>query len=310
MEVVCPACSARFQVPESVKTFTCPYCGLVFGERVEEDHYFFPATREEPYSILLNFLRRQFGIPSDIASSSSLRIKNLHYVPVYFYFLYGRMIGRCGGRGWTKAEEATYEGLVASGSFRDILEDYPFPVRGKKFFKKEIMNIGFYHQPEFSENEAANYVKTRFYRKLENELSKTCRNLTEVRVEELKMDFRGLIHYPIYYLEYLYDRERYSAYIDGVDGKIISAEYPIKLQTKTLQMTISSLLLTFGVFLGLVFSLAVGNPLPFVFSITPAIASSTPLLGRSITKKVKSSEVKIAQEESKPLTAYLRKFLM
>ncbi len=309
MEIVCPGCSARFQVPESVRTFTCPYCGLVFGERVVEDHYYFPVIKEEPYTMLLNFLRRQFGIPSDIVSNSTLKTKYLYYVPVYFYYLYGRMIGRCGGRGWTESEEAAYKGLVASRNFRDIFEDYPFPVRGKKFFRKEIMNIGFYQQPEFPEDEARNYVKAYLHKILEDELFRECKNLKEVSVEELRVDFRGLIHYPIYYLEYLYDDQTYSAYLDGVDGKIISAEYPIKLQTKTLQMIIGSLLLTCSIVFGLALSLIVGNPLPFIFSIVPAISSSTPLLTRSLTKKVISSEVKIIQEESRPFTKYLKKFL-
>ncbi len=309
MEVECPGCSAKFQVPQSLKTFTCPYCGLVFGERAREDHYYFPVMKIEPYAILLNFLRRQFGIPSDIASSSSLQVRQLHYIPVYFYYLHGRMIGRCDGKGWTEAEETVYRGVVASRFFRNILEDYPFPVRGKKFFRKEIMNMGVYHNPEFSELDARNSIEDMLYRMLNDELSRGCKNVSETRVEELKIDFRGLIHYPVYYIEYLYNREKYSAYIDGVDGKIISAEYPIKLQTKTLQITISSTLLMLGAFLGLALSFMLGSPLPFIFSIIPAIGSSIPLLRRSLTKKVKSSEIKIIQEESRPLTAYIKKFL-
>lgn len=309
MEVVCPECNARFHVPETVKTFTCPYCGLVFGEKAGEDHYYFPTMKEEPYGVLLNFLKRQFGIPLDIASSSSLRSRELHYVPVYFYYLYGRMIGRCGGRGWISAEELAYKGLVASRAFRELLEDYPFPIRGKRFFRREIMNIGFYHQPEFSEVDARNYVENMLYRMLEEELSRECKKVGEVRVEELKIDFRGLIHYPIYYLEYLYRGEKYSAFIDGVDGKIISAEYPIKIRTKTLQIAISSTLLMLGLLLGFSLSIILGNPLPFIFSIIPAITSSIPLLGRSLTKKIRSSEVKSIIEESKPFETYIRKFI-
>jgi hypothetical protein len=309
MEVECPGCSAKFRAPQSVKTFTCPYCGLVFGERAREDHYYFPIMNNEPYALLLNFLRRQFGIPSDIASSSSLHVRQLHYVPVYFYYLYGRMIGRCSGKGWTEAEEAVYRGVVASRFFRDILEDYPFPVRGKKFFREEIMNMGVYHSPEFSELDARNYVENMLYRMLKDELSRECKNVSEIRVEELKIDFRGLIHYPIYCIEYSYNRGKYTAYIDGVDGKVISAEYPIKLQTKTLQITVSLTLLMLGAFLGLSLSFMLWNPVPFIFSMIPAIGSSIPLLRRSLTKKVKSSEVKMILEEPRPLTAYIRKFL-
>ncbi len=307
MGVVCPDCGARFQFPESVKMFTCPYCGLVFGERVEEDHYYFPLMDMDPYTILLDFLRRQFGIPSDITSSSSLRMRQLHYIPVYFYYLYGRAVGQCGSAGWTRAEEGRYIGIVASRNFKNILMEYPFPVRGRKFFRKEIMSMGNYHQPEFSEEDARRYAENLLRNMLLNELRRQCSNISEVKTEEMKVAFRGLVHYPIYQLEYVYDGVRYSSYIDGVDGKIIIAEYPIKIQTRTLQIAISSLLLAIPFLVGLPISSIFGSPLPFIFSIIPAAASSTPLLRRSLTKKILSSELKMVGEESKPIFSYMRK---
>ncbi|MCS7126324.1 MAG: zinc-ribbon domain-containing protein [Aigarchaeota archaeon] len=309
MEVECLECSAKFQVPESVKTYTCPYCGLVFGERSEEDHYYFPVMDDDPQIVLLNFLRRQFGIPSDITSSSSLRVKQLHFIPVYFYYLYGRALARCGRSGWTRAEESIYKGVIASRSFIDILKDYPFPVRGKKFFRKEIMDKGFYHQPEFTEEEARRYAENFLYEIIENELRHHCSNIDEMKVEEVKVNFRGLVHYPIYYLEYTYGGERYSSYLDGVDGKIISAEYPINLRTKTIQIATSALLWAIAFTIGIVVSLIIGNLLPFIFSSIPAVASSIPLLRRTISKKVISSDVKLVEEESKLLITYVKRFL-
>lgn len=306
MEVACPDCGARFQVPESVKTLTCPYCGLVFGERAEEDHYYFPLMDRDPYAVLLDFLRRQFGIPSDIASSS-LSMKQLHYIPVYFYYLYGRALGRCGGAGWTRAEESLYAGVVASRNFRDLLTGYPFPVRGRRFFRREIMNMGSYHKPEFGEEDARRYAENLLQDMLRDELRRQCSEVSEVKVEEMKVSFRGLVHYPIYYLEYIYGGVRYSSYIDGVDGKIIIAEHPIRIQTRTMQVAISGLLLSMPFLVGLPISSLMGNPLPFISSMIPAVASSIPLLRRSLTKKVSSSELRIVEEESKPIVSYLKR---
>ena len=50
MKVTCPGCGASFEVPETVKTITCPYCGLVFGEKVQEDHY---SQRKSKFSMML-----------------------------------------------------------------------------------------------------------------------------------------------------------------------------------------------------------------------------------------------------------------
>lgn len=309
MEITCPECGAKFRVPESVKTFTCPYCGLVFGERAEEDHYYFPPMDKDPYAVLLEFLKRQFGIPSDIASSSSLKVRELHYVPVYFYYLYGKISGQCAGAGWTRAEESIYIGVVASRSFRDILKNYPFPVRGKRFFKKEVASMGNYHQPEFGEEDARRYVENILHEILYDELRRQCSSIREVRVEEIKIAYRGLVHYPIYYLEYVYDKERYSSYIDGVDGKVIFAEHPIKIKTRTTQIAVSMLLLFIALLLGLSISSLLENPIPLISSMIPAASSSIPLLKRSFKKKISSSEIKLIGEEPKPITTYLKKIL-
>lgn len=309
MEVACPDCGARFQAPESVKVFTCPYCGLIFGRYAEEDHYYFPSMDRDPYAILIDFLRRQFGIPSDI-SSSSLKVRQLHYIPVYFYYLYGRVLGRCGDAGWTRAEESTYMGVVASRSFRDILRDYPFPIRGRRFFTREIMSTGNYHQPEFGEEEARKYAEDLLHSMLYDELRRQCSDVSEVKVEEVKVAYQGLVHYPIYYLEYMYGGDKYSSYIDGVNGKIIFAEHPIKIQTRAIQIAVSTLLLAIAFLMGLSISSLLGNPLPLISSMIPAIASSIPLLKRSFTKKVSSSELKTLEEESKPITPYLKKILL
>lgn len=307
MEVACPDCGARFWAPETVKTFTCPYCGLIFGERAEEDHYYFPVMDRDPYATLLDFLRRQFGIPSDISSSSSLKVRELHYVPVYFYYLHGRASGRCGGAGWTRAEESLHVGIIASQSFRNILGEYPFPVRGKRFFKSEIMSRGTYHKPEFGEEVARKNAEKLLHDMLRDELRRQCSEVNEVKIEDMKASFRGLVHYPIYYLEYSYGGDRYSSYIDGVDGKIILAEHPIKIQTRTTQIIVSALLIAIAFSVGLSISLFLENPLPLISSIIPATAASIPLLRRSFTKKITSSELRVIEEKPQNIVQYLRK---
>ena len=307
MEVECPSCGAVFRIPETVKTYTCPYCGLVFGEKEEQNHYYFPIMREEPYSILLNFLRRQFGAPSDIAASSTLSKRELHYIPVYFFYLYGRANAVCGKRGMTRAEEGLYKGFVALSRFQELLKDYPFPIRGRRFFRPEIMKMGRYHRPEFDEEEARKRASKTLENMIYSELRKQCRRPMNIRWEENRVEYRGLIHYPIYYLEYLYGGQGYSAYVDGSDGKIILAEHPLKLGTRAIQAAVSGGLITSSLILGIPISYLAGSPLPLVFALIGAIASSIPLLRRTVSRKVKSSELKVIKGESESFQSYLRR---
>ncbi len=307
MRVECPSCGASFTVPSTAKTVTCPYCGLIFGERGQEDHYYFPVMGEEPYSILLNFLRRQFGAPSDIASSSTLTRRDLHYVPVYFFYLYGVAEAGCGRGRVTRAEEGVYRGVVASSMFEELLRDYPFPIRGKRFFRSNIMSMGMYHEPEFGGEEAYRKADSLLNHLIMTELRKQCRRPRNVRWRERKIEYRGLVHYPIYHVEYLYHGQRYSAYIDGSDGKVIVAEHPIKLGTRAIQLAVSGGLIAAALILGIPLSYLAGSPLPTVFSLAAASASSAPLLKRTVSLKIKASELKTIKGESESFTSYLRR---
>ncbi len=307
MEVKCPGCGATFKVPEDTRTYTCPYCGLVFGEKKPgEDHYYFPAIREEPYSLLLRYVQRQFGVPSDIALNSSLRRRELHYVPVYFYYVYGRVSGECGRYGWTEAEEGAYIGIVASERFSKLLEDYPFPVRGKKFFSQEVYRLGRYHEPEFDEAEARRRAERKLDELLRGELRKQCKSLRGVKEHARRVEYRGLIHYPIYHLSYAYGGSLYQAFIDGSDGKIILAEHPLKLQTRILQLSVAAGLIFLALAMGGLISLGSGSLIPLIPPLLTSIITSIPLLKRTVSRKVTASELKALGREAPHLPRLLQ----
>ncbi|WP_367884583.1 hypothetical protein [Thermococcus sp. JCM 11816] len=95
MEVTCPpVCSATFKVPDTVTVATCPYCGgatfkVESGEKVGGEHFFFPPMREDPAGKLLKFLSRQYGAPPADIVDARITKKELHWVPVYFFYLHG-----------------------------------------------------------------------------------------------------------------------------------------------------------------------------------------------------------------------------
>jgi len=296
MKVTCPGCGAVFEIPETVKTITCPYCGLVFGEKAREDHYYFPAIRGEPYKILLGFLKRQFGIPMDIELNSSLLDQKLHYVPVYFYYMRGKAAGICGGRE-TMAYVCHHGGVVASTSFQGLLADYPFPIRGKRFFKRELEEFEGYHKPEFGEDRSRELAEKMLKRKLVDELHKQCDDLDRVIFEDLRLDYRGLVHYPIYHLKYSYKGRIYEAYLDGSDGKVILAEHPLKLETRVVEILTALGITLAALAMGSILSSIAHTIIPLLTSLIPAIASSIPLLKRGVELRVTASELKTLTEE-------------
>lgn len=309
MKATCPGCGATFEIPETVKTITCPYCGLVFGERIREDHYYFPAIREEPYKILLGFLKRQFGIPVDIELNSSLLDQKLHYVPVYFYYMSGKAAGICGRRE-TTAYVCHHGGIVASTDFQGLLADYPFPIRGKRFFKRELEEFEGYHEPEFGEDRSRELAEEMLKRKLMNELHKQCEDLDRVIFEDLRLDYRGLVHYPIYHLKYSYKGESYEAYLDGSDGKVILAEHPLKFETRVIEILTAVGVTLAALALGLIFSSIAHTIIPLLTSLIPAIASSFPLLKRGVKLRITASELKtLTEEESRSPIKVLTKLI-
>jgi len=306
--VKCPGCGAVFRAPETARTFTCPYCGLVFGEKKpEEDHYYFPVIREEPYGILLRYLQRQFGAPSDIALNSSLRARTLHYVPVYFYYIYGRAAGDCGRRGWTEAEEGAYIGVVASRRFAELLRDYPFPVRGKRFFSEEVYELGEYHEPEFGEDEARRKAEDKLSTLIYGELGKQCSDIRRIEERERRVEYRGLVHYPVYHLIYSYGGVTYQAYIDGSDGKVITAEHPLKLQARAVQLAVSAALFIIAFIVGAAFSMSAGTFIPLIPPIIAAAVTSIPLLKRTIARKITTSELKTVEGEQESFAPIIRR---
>ena len=309
MKVTCPGCGAVFEFPETVKTITCPYCGLVFGERTREDHYYFPVIKDEPYRILLGFLKRQFGIPMDIELNSSLLDQKLHYVPVYFYYMRGRAVGICGGRE-TEAYVCHHGGVVASASFQELLEDYPFPIRGKRFFKRELEYFEGYHEPEFDENRSRRLAEEILKRKLMDELHEQCSDLDRVVFEDLRLDYRGLVHYPIYHLKYSYKSRSYEAFLDGSDGRVILAEHPLKLETRVVEILTATGTILAALAIGSILSSIMRTITPFITSLMPAVASSLPLLKRGVELRITASELKtLTEEESRSPIRVLAKLI-
>lgn len=312
---ICPTCGAKFSVPETVSTTECPYCGTVFkvkeGTRVGVDHFYFPLSKRDPYDSLLRFIECQYGVPLDIRRNSTIIKGTLHIVPVYFYHLHGRAKVTVRSRNLKTfnavVEEVDDIGIVAvEGSLKELLEDYPFPIRGKKFFEERIKRMGIYYDPVMRREEAEEIASVKLSERLRREAQELGSEVKNFKEKLFKVEFKGLVHYPVWEIDYEYKGKKYKAYVDGATGVVIRAEHPLSIKGRVIQTGIGALLLVTGLITAfIIIKLSVNEVAKIssaLASLIAGIVASLPLFTRSVRERVVTSEVEVVKES----TVYLR----
>ncbi len=277
MEVQCPTCSARFKVPDTVSIATCPYCGTTFhvhsGEKSEEEHFFFPLSKKDAGGVLLKFLSRQYGAPADI-TGAKIKKKDLHWVPVYFFYLHGR------SKRWPTIEEVMFIGIPAEEKFDALLAGYPFPIRGKRFFDESVVKKGHYYEPSLSKEKAEEIAKQTLLTALRGEASQESHSLGEVETE---VRYLGLVHYPIWEVHYEYGEE-FTGYVDGTDGRVIRAEYPIMGGARRKATLLAGTLAGLGLIIGAL-SLPIVGGWGFIGAFIPGAVGALAVARKGVVKK-------------------------
>ncbi|MCD6525184.1 MAG: hypothetical protein J7K48_09425 [Thermococcus sp.] len=285
MEVTCPTCSAKFKVPDTVSIATCPYCGTTFhvhtGEESQVDHFFFPPMREDPAGKLLKFLSRQYGAPADIVDAKVTK-KELHWVPVYFFYLHGRSKSK------ETVEEVEFFGIPAGSPFTTLLTEYPFPIRGKRFFDESIVKRGKYYEPDLDREKAETIARSRLESALKREASEESAYAGGL---ELNVKFQGLVHYPLWEIHYEYGGERFVNFVDGTDGRVIRAEYPLMSEARKKATLLGAGVIGTGLILGVAASVAVGGLWGLVGGFAGGFAGALGIFTKGSVKKRTVSEV-------------------
>ena len=285
MEVTCPTCSAKFKVPDTVSIATCPYCGTTFhvhtGEESQVDHFFFPPMREDPAGKLLKFLSRQYGAPADIVDAKVTK-KELHWVPVYFFYLHGRSKSK------ETVEEVEFFGIPAGSPFVTLLTEYPFPIRGKRFFDESIVKKGKYYEPDLDREKAEMIARSRLESALKREASEESAYAGGL---EFNVKFQGLVHYPLWEIHYEYGGERFVNFVDGTDGRVIRAEYPLMSEARKKATILGVGMIGTGLILGVAASVAVGGLWGLVGGFAGGFAGALGIFTKGSVKKRTVSEV-------------------
>ena len=287
MEVQCPTCSAKFKVPDTVTVATCPYCGTTFhvhtGEEATEEHYFFPPMKKDAGGVLLKFLSRQYGAPADITGARVTK-KELHWVPVHFFYAHGRY------RRWTTIEEVFFEGVPAGSPLAPLLDGYPFPVRGKRFFDQSIVGKGRYYEPELSKEEAEKKVYEHLLSALRSEALEEDKPFEDDNVE-YEIKYQGLVHYPVWEVSYEYSGEEFYGYVDGTDGRVIEANYPLMSGARKKATLLGTGLIGAGLVFGIAAAGAYGSIWGIVGGLISAGAGSYGIFKKGSVRRRTVSEV-------------------
>lgn len=172
-------------------------------------------------------------------------------------------------------------------------------MRGKRFFEERIRSLGFYHELSLDAKMGMELAAQRLRQALSREASECCRNALRFEVEESKVEYRGLIHYPIWSLSYEYRGEVYEGYVDGADGKVIIVEHPSSFEARALQVTTALAIVSASLAMGITFSIF--TPFAILGALIPGVASVAFLLARGVTRRVKASEIKEIEDRTESI---------
>ncbi|HDI75618.1 MAG TPA: hypothetical protein ENF55_06645, partial [Thermoprotei archaeon] len=255
MKTRCPVCGAELEVPETAQVFECPYCGTIFdtlkGSKVDQQHFYFSPTVENPYDYLMRFIERQYGVPSDLRENASYRKRVLHMIPVYFFHLRGaadvKALSRKYGYFTASIEEVDDIGIPAvDNPVAQLLEDYPFPLRGKRFLDEKAVKSGVFYKPTLSPSYAETIARRRLENALISEASSMAEQIVSVNYRVFKVDLKGLVHYPVWEIEYGYRGNIFKGYVDGVTGTVIWTEHPLAAKSRALQLALGGFFIALG----------------------------------------------------------------
>ncbi len=306
-EVVCPYCGARLQVPVTAGEATCPYCGAVFvitdkgSAKPGETHFYYPVDKRfDPYDRLMRFLLRQYAAPKKLRNYSTIVDRKLHYVPIYMFYVKAR--GEARGRSrvfgerTVMLEESGIISIPASKTPLDrLLEDYPFPLAGRRFFNPEIKRMGIYYEPKLEESDALEIARAELLERLRLEAADSLREVYQFVTRVLDVEPRGLAHYPVWEIRYRYMGEDYTAYVDGATGVVIRAEYPQTVKGRTLALGAAAATLGAGLAGGLGYMMLAGSHWQSLWAVVAGLitggAAAAPAFSRSVHRKVSVTEL-------------------
>ncbi|AEA12275.1 Zinc finger, TFIIB-type domain protein [Thermoproteus uzoniensis 768-20] len=213
MKVRCPYCGAEYEAPEGAQYLVCPYCGTVLRQgQVYEKVYVFKASLDKTDAFKRALSLRPWASPEDLASSASLTSAELHFLPLYLYYVYFEPL----------KELATYAtALAVEKPPFYVPRDYRFPARWRIPFKPSLERTAVFHQPQLDPETAWAAASKPYEKEARSYAAAFKKPISD------KTTFEGIVYYPFWRLRYAYGGKEYEAVVDAAEGDVVYMEYPV-----------------------------------------------------------------------------------
>jgi len=294
MRVRCPNCGATFEAEEE-GVVECPYCGFKIKLGEARD-FMYPLKVQNPRHFLMSFIRLQSISPNDVDSKAQILDQRLYYVPFYVFFVEAEGSAHHGyisTDGAGRVEFMNYIVVPAVEGFEELI-NYPLPAKGRKYFERGEVKGELLEKKVHVEDARKAAITT-----VEESLKKEAKryyhwNGVNVSLSTKYAELEGLVYYPIWKITYKYGFFTCRAYVDGVDGRIPYAEFPISSVKRFVNLTLSAVLLLVGALVGkALVGYGITAPLG---SLGTALIGAYPSLKKSLRIKGRASTHKILDE--------------
>ncbi len=295
MKVRCPNCGATFEVKTEAEIVACPYCGFRIKLREAKD-FMYPLKIQNPRHFLMSFIRLQSISPNDVDSKAQILNQRLYYVPFYVFFVEAEGSAHHGyinSDGAGRVEFMNYIVIPAVEGFDELI-NYPLPAKGRKYFEEGEIK-GELLEKKVHVEDARKAAITIVEKSLKKEAKRYYHwRGVDVSLRTRYAELEGLVYYPVWEITYKYGFFTCRAYVDGVDGRIPYAEFPISNVKRFVNLALSMVLLLIGAFTGkILVSYGIIAPLG---SFGTALIAAYPSLKKSLRIKGRASEHKMLNE--------------
>ena len=241
MKVRCPYCGAEYEAPDYAQYLVCPYCGTVLREgKVFESVYIFEPRLDKTAAFNKALSFKPWASPRDLATSAAPSGAELHFVPLYLYYVYFEPL----------KELATYATALALEKPQFYIpEEYQFPARWRTAFKPSLERRAVFHQPQLNPDKAWERASKKYLREARDYASAFKTAVTD------KTSFEGIVYYPFWVLKYSYKGKEYSAVVDAAEGDVVYMEYPVSGRGRAASLAIAGIILGGSALIGAILGL-------------------------------------------------------
>jgi len=291
-QLTCANCNATLTVPQAASIVVCPYCGHTFevstGKKWE--YYMFPAyvDSSSAWRRTLQFILRRYGVPEDFNAEANLSRAELYNVPYHVFNCKAYSSCIYHGNRASYLEIKNMSILAArTGTWLDrFAETLSFSVRGRSFFNPNQAQRSRFYLPTLDYHQAYNMAYQFITNQAMAEARKSCTGFKGV--DKTEVNYLGLVHYPLWMIEYTYKGKTYRVLMDASGGRVIYVEYPLSTRSRTMMLTAALIMIISGLASGLL--AASISFIGLLGGLLSSLIVSSPLLAKALSLKDRGSE--------------------